>query len=134
MIWSGDKLMQSKKSIDHNLDNASIQISDVGGKLKGHKRPTHSFVRVIEQLLDLVTQFSLRVRNDLGDKFISFGYVIGMDVDEILSEEKGKAIVGRDNLDMDGKTSFALARASFILKLLTNSSNISINNEFCSSL
>ena len=86
---------------------------------------------MIEELLDSVTQFLVRVRNDLGDKFISFGYVIGMDVDEILLEKKGKYIVGRDNLDMDGKASFSLAREYFILNLLTNSSHIYISNECC---
>lgn len=117
-LGSGDKSVQSDKSPVGNLGNASIKISDVGGKMKGHKRPTHSFASVIEQLLDSVTQYSLPVTNDLG-KFISSGSVTDMDVDEIPSEEKGKAVVGRDNLELDGKSSFALARAAFILKLLT---------------
>jgi hypothetical protein len=55
----------------------------------------------------------------LEGNLISSGSVTDMDVDEIPAEEKGKAVVGRDNLELDGKASFALARAAFILKLLT---------------
>ena len=74
---------------------------------------------MIEQLLDSVTQFSLLVRNGHGGKFITSGSVIDMNVDEILLEKKGKVVVGKDNLELDGKVSFYLARETFILKLLT---------------
>ncbi|KAH9287706.1 hypothetical protein KI387_031823 [Taxus chinensis] len=116
---AGDKTIQGEKSLPVSVGNGLIKISDVGGKTKGHKRPPHNFASVIDQLLDAIIQFSPAAKDDIGGKSQCSGSVTDMEVDEIPLDGKGKAVVGKDSLELDCKSSAALARAAFILKVLT---------------
>ncbi|GLJ53784.1 hypothetical protein SUGI_1147870 [Cryptomeria japonica] len=116
---TGDKAIQVEKGLLGNVGNGSIKISDVGGKTKGHKKSSHNFASVIEQLLDVVIQFSPSAKDDIGGKSQCLGSATDMEVDENPLDGKGKAVVGKDNVELECKSSAALARAAFILKLLT---------------
>ncbi|KAL8166110.1 hypothetical protein V2J09_007609 [Rumex salicifolius] len=90
--------------------------------LKSHRKPPHSFVSVIELLLDSVIVFEPPVKEESNADVVSADVqpVTNMDIDAATSKGKGKAVASAsgdvENKDQD---SASLAKVVFILKLLT---------------
>ncbi|XP_050235135.1 E3 ubiquitin-protein ligase UPL2-like isoform X2 [Mercurialis annua] len=89
---------------------------------KVHKRPPHSFVTVIELLLDVVTGFVPPLKDDaVMDLSQDIPSSTDMDVDVAAMKGKGKAIatISEENETSSQDASALLAKVVFILKLLT---------------
>eukprot|EP01018_Ginkgo_biloba_P030617 Gb_17424 [translate_table: standard] len=121
-LETGDnKFVQGEKNMVGNSGNGSIKFSDVTGKtLRGHKKPPQSFSSIIEQLLDVIIDFSPPAEvDDIGGKVVGSGLVTDMEVDELPLEDKGKAVVRKGNMDLDSRDLAVLAKSVFVLKLLS---------------
>lgn len=88
---------------------------------KAHKKPPHSFISVIELLLDTVTMFEPPKKDDSLPGASGTQAATNMDIDVAASKGKGKAVASEseenDAQNQDGSAS--LAKIVFLLKLLT---------------
>lgn len=96
------------KSVDTGSKNAKL-----------HRKPPHSFVNVIELLLDTVVAFVPSMKDESSTKEGSSSS--DMDIDVSANKDKGKAIASASEVnDSDNQeTSASMAKIVFILKLLT---------------
>ncbi|CDP00938.1 unnamed protein product [Coffea canephora] len=121
-----DKLQNSdgKASLGHmnsqSPGSGQGKLFDTSSKnVKLHRKPPHSFVNVIELLLDSVITFDPPVKEESLTKDNSSSQ--DMDIDISGSKGKGKAIVSAsdENESNEQESAASMARIVFILKLLT---------------
>lgn len=88
---------------------------------KAHRKPPHSFVNVIELLLDTVLMFEPPTKDDSLPGTAGTQSTSDMDVDVASRKGKGKAIICEsvENESESQDTSASLAKVVFVLKLLT---------------
>lgn len=95
------------------------KVLDTSSKnVKVHRKPPHSFVNVVELLLDSVVGFEPPLKDESVRDSPSLA---DMDIDISSSKGKGKAIVSSsdENEASDQELSASMAKIVFILKLLT---------------
>ncbi|CAI9116114.1 OLC1v1017183C2 [Oldenlandia corymbosa var. corymbosa] len=119
-----EKLQNSEGKL--NLGNMS-SVSPGHGKLLDtasknakahHRRPPHSFVSVIELLLDTIITFEPPVKEESSMKESSL--LADMDIDASGAKGKGKAIASSEGKEAGEQDSSAtMAKIVFVLKLLT---------------
>lgn len=88
---------------------------------KAHRKPPHSFVNVIELLLDTVMMFEPPKKDDALPGASGTQSTANMDIDAAASKGKGKAVANEseENEAQNQDVSASLAKIVFILKLLT---------------
>ncbi|MCO5577300.1 hypothetical protein L7F22_031127 [Adiantum nelumboides] len=122
----GDKEKEKLKAGTEEISSqGGPKITEAIGKAsKGYKKIPQSFSHVMEQLLDVVANFSPPDKEYSGTsaKVNSPSLVTAMEVDDVSSKDKGKAkveeVVKSDKSTLS-ESSAALAKVIFILKLLT---------------
>ncbi|KAH9603413.1 hypothetical protein KSS87_004335 [Heliosperma pusillum] len=88
---------------------------------KVHRKPPHSFITVIELLIETAASFDPPVKDDLLHKASGTQSSADMDVDVVTSKGKGKAVASvSGESDPESQDAYAsLTKVVFILKLLT---------------
>ncbi|KAK7385406.1 hypothetical protein VNO78_31123 [Psophocarpus tetragonolobus] len=140
-----DKAKEKERDKDKSLDKEKVQNSDgkfglgntntavsgnVHGKIhdsntksaKGHKKPTQSFINVIELLLESICTFVPLLKDDTDSNVVpGTPASTDMDIDVSMVKGKGKAVatVSEGNETSSQEASTSLAKIVFILKLLT---------------
>ncbi|KAL2893072.1 E3 ubiquitin-protein ligase UPL2 [Bienertia sinuspersici] len=127
-----EKSSEKEKSLGTDGKPASGAVAPVGfgggqGKLqesksfKAHKKPPHSFVNVIELLLDTVIMFEPPKKDESLAGASGSQSTATMDIDVAASKGKGKAVASESEEKecQNQDVSASLAKIVFILKLLT---------------
>ncbi|CAJ1971660.1 unnamed protein product [Sphenostylis stenocarpa] len=103
--------------------NGNGKIHDSNTKsTKGHRKPTQSFINVIELLLESISTFVPPSKDDIASNALpGTAASTDMEIDVSLVKGKGKAVatVSEDNETSSQEASASLAKIVFILKLLT---------------
>ncbi|WJX63238.1 HECT-type E3 ubiquitin transferase [Trifolium repens] len=103
--------------------NGHGKIHDSNTKsIKGHKKPSQSFIDVIELLLESVCTFVPPLKDDITPNILpGTTSSSDMDIDVSMNKGKGKAVatVSDGNETNSQEASASLAKVVFILKLLT---------------
>ncbi|KAH7291322.1 hypothetical protein KP509_29G011900 [Ceratopteris richardii] len=123
---NGDKERERGKgglTSEENAIQSGSKITESGAKHpKGYKKIPQSFSHVMEELLDVVANFSLPDKEHIVSSANSPSSVTAMEVDDITSKDKGKAKIEegtKTDKSILSENSAALAKVVFILKLLT---------------
>ncbi|KAL9315852.1 hypothetical protein ACSQ67_016853 [Phaseolus vulgaris] len=89
---------------------------------KGHKKPTQSFINVIELLLESICTFVPPLKDEIASNALpGTAASTDMEIDVSLAKGKGKAVatVSEDNETDSQEASASLAKIVFILRLLS---------------
>lgn len=111
------------KSASGDMCNGKLQDSNAKN-VKVQRKFPHSFISTIELLLDYIVNFVPSPEDDcLIDGALDTRSLADMEVDGVTSKGKGKAIanVSQERKPDDQEVSASLAKAVFVLKLLTES-------------
>ncbi|QCE00747.1 E3 ubiquitin-protein ligase HUWE1 [Vigna unguiculata] len=122
-----DKVQNSdgKVSLGNTITSPSVngKINDSNTKsAKSHKKPTQSFINVIELLLESICTFIPPLKDDIASNALPRNAAsTDMEIDVSLAKGKGKAVatMSEDNETGSQDASASLAKTVFILKLLT---------------
>ncbi|KAK7275857.1 hypothetical protein RIF29_16983 [Crotalaria pallida] len=138
-----DKTKEKEKEKDKSLDKDKAQSDEKVGlentntaasgngpgkihesnakSVKGHRKPTQSFINVIELLVESVCTFVPPLTDDIAPNVPGIPASSEMDIDVSAVKGKGKAVatVSEGNETSSQEVSASLAKIVFILKLLT---------------
>ncbi|KAJ0230389.1 HECT domain-containing protein [Hirschfeldia incana] len=104
-------------SLNEPLRISKNKLHDGSGKCsKSHRRVPAHFIQAIDQLIDIVLSFPRVKRQEVDETNL-----VAMEVDEPTAIVKGKSKVGdREEAEFGSEESEELARATFVLKLLSD--------------
>ncbi|XP_057442422.1 E3 ubiquitin-protein ligase UPL1-like [Lotus japonicus] len=137
LLKDKDKVKEKEKEKDKSQDgkvgfgNSNTAASgNVHGKIhdsnmknaKSHRKPTQSFINVIELLLESICTFIPHLKDDIASNVLPGTLMSSdMDIDVSVMKGKGKAVatVSEGNEISSQDVSASLAKIVFILKLLT---------------